>query len=340
MKIRRPGFLTAGCASIVLLSACATAQPGNPTTRTASPAPAAVSGTVHAPGSSVALAPEARRVIDVRGADGVTLKVYEFGDPEGRPIVFVHGVNQAHIAWNGQLASELAAKYRLIAFDLRGHGLSDKPADLRAYQNEKAWADDLAAVIGELKLVRPVLVGWSFGGRVIAMYLRHHGDRNVGAVNFVDTVLRVGGNAAGQRSPQLTAAVGKIMKARSIQDYIDGQLAFVRLMTHEPVSNEQFGRLLAFNMHVPPQVFRAVATAGPFDYEAELKQLRVPTLVTHGEFDRVSNVANGRFIAERVPGARLSVFDNAGHMAFLEDAARFNRELDALAREANARSSR
>lgn len=276
----------------------------------------------------------AYKVVDVQGANNVKLKVYEYGNPGGRAIVFIHGVNQAHIAWKKQLDSPLASKYRLVAFDLRGHGFSDKPVDMASYQSEKSWADDLDAVIRGLKLDKPVLVGWSFGGRVIAMYLRHHGAGNVGALNFVDTVLRVGGNAAGQRSPQLMAAVGTIMRAKSIGEYVAGQKAFVRAMAHHPLSAEQFEQILAFNMHVPPQVFKAVAGAGPFNYEAELRNLHVPTLVTHGEFDLVSNVANGRFIADSVAGARLSVFEQAGHLAFLENAARFNEELDLLAQGA------
>ncbi|OGT10643.1 MAG: hypothetical protein A3J49_02920 [Gallionellales bacterium RIFCSPHIGHO2_02_FULL_57_16] len=304
------------CALSFVLGGCATS-------------PGAVSA--DSAGANMVPPPVATKVLDVKGANNVNLKVYEFGNPNGRPIVFIHGINQAHIAWNKQLGSELAAKYRLVTFDLRGHGFSDKPADMAPYQGERNWADDLNAVIVGLNLNKPVLVGWSFGGRVIAMYLRHYGEGNVGAIDFVGTVLRVSGNASGQRSPQLTAAVGKIMRAKSIQDYIEGQGAFVRAMSHKALRNEEFERILAFNMHVPPQVFKAVVTAGDFNYEPELRKLRVPTLVTHGQFDLVSNIGNGRFIAERVAGARFSLFEDAGHLTFLEDTARFNRELDALA---------
>lgn len=308
------------CALGFALGGCAT-SPGA--------APAASASAIMSP------VPVATKVSDVKGANNVNLKVYEFGNPNGHPVVFIHGINQAHIAWNKQLNSELATKYRLVAFDLRGHGFSDKPADMASYQTEKNWADDLNAVIVSLNLKKPVLVGWSFGGRVIAMYLRHYGEGNVGAIDFVDTVLRIGGDAAGQRSPQLTAAVGKIMRAKSIQDYIGGQQAFVRAMSHRALSKEDFERILAVNMYVPPQVFKAVVTAGDFNYEPELGKLRVPTLVTHGQFDLVSNIGNGRFIAERVGGARLSVFEEAGHLAFLENPSRFNSELDVLAQAAS-----
>lgn len=50
----------------------------------------------------------ATMVLDVKGDNNVNLKVYEFGNPNGSPIVFIHGINQAHIAWNKQLGSELA----------------------------------------------------------------------------------------------------------------------------------------------------------------------------------------------------------------------------------------
>lgn len=294
-------------------------------------------GTVPADSAGVdrRLAPVASRMLDVKGADDVTLKVYEFGNPDGPPIVFIHGINQAHTIWHKQLGSDLANHYRMVAFDLRGHGLSDKPAEMAAYRAEKSWADDLNAVIVSLKLNKPVLVGWSFGGRIVAMYLRHYGAGNVGAIDFVGTVLRVAGDASAQRSPQLSAAVGNIMRAKSIQDYTEGQKAFVRTMSHNALPDEEFERILAFNMHAPRHVFKAVVTAGDFDYEPELRTLRVPTLVTHGRFDRVSNIGNGRFVAERVAGARLSIFEEAGHLAFWESPTRFNDELDALAQAAS-----
>ncbi|WP_163579551.1 alpha/beta fold hydrolase, partial [Klebsiella pneumoniae] len=77
---------------------------------------------------------------------------------------------------------------RIITFDLRGHGLSDKPAAREAYQPAKVWADDVKAVIEATGVERPVLVGWSYAGRVMADYLLVHGGARVAGLNFVNAV--------------------------------------------------------------------------------------------------------------------------------------------------------
>jgi non-heme chloroperoxidase len=93
----------------------------------------------------------------ITGGGGRQLHVVETGFPRGRPILFIHGFSQCWLAWRRQLNSDLADDYRLVAMDLRGHGLSDKPrAD---YNDSKLWADDVNAVIQALNLEYPILCG-------------------------------------------------------------------------------------------------------------------------------------------------------------------------------------
>lgn len=65
------------------------------------------------------------------------------------PIVFIHGASQCCLQWTRQMESSLARDHRLLALDMRGHGLSDKP--LNSYNNSKLWAEDVNAVIQFLK---------------------------------------------------------------------------------------------------------------------------------------------------------------------------------------------
>ena len=95
----------------------------------------------------------------VAGGGGVHLHVVETGNPQGRPILFIHGASQCWLQWNRQMNSSLAEEHRLVALDMRGHGLSDKPHD--GYNDAKLWADDVNAVIQTLNLDHPVLSGWS-----------------------------------------------------------------------------------------------------------------------------------------------------------------------------------
>jgi len=130
----------------------------------------------------------------VSGGGGIQLHLVETGNSSGRPIVFVHGFSQCCLAWTRQMNSALAESYRLVAIDMRGHGLSDKPRE--GYADSQLWADDVQAVIQALDLNHPVLCGWSYGPLMILDYLRHYGEDSIGGVNFVGGVTKLGGDEA------------------------------------------------------------------------------------------------------------------------------------------------
>src|SRR5215207_8424423 len=130
----------------------------------------------------------------IKGGGGVQLHVVEVGNPGGRPVLFIHGFSQCRLAWGRQLGSDLADDYRLVAMDMRGHGLSEKPR--AGYDDPRLWADDVGAVIRALSLDQPVLCGWSYGSLVILDYIRHHGEDGIGGVVFVDGITKLGSDAA------------------------------------------------------------------------------------------------------------------------------------------------
>ncbi len=119
----------------------------------------------------------ALRTHEVRTHDGLKLHVRESGPRDARPILFIHGWSQSWMIWRHQLESELAEHFHLVAYDLRGHGMSDRPEDPSAYSNPQHWADDVDSVITELELERPLLVGWSYGGFVVCDYIRAYATR-------------------------------------------------------------------------------------------------------------------------------------------------------------------
>ena len=98
----------------------------------------------------------------IRSADGVEIAAYEIGNPDGVPILFIHGYAQSAISWSRQMYDRaLAEEFRLVAIDLRGHCMSSKPEGREHYHDGRRWADDVKAVMDSLSLRRPVLVGWS-----------------------------------------------------------------------------------------------------------------------------------------------------------------------------------
>src|SRR5713101_3970695 len=130
----------------------------------------------------------------VSGGGGIQLHLVETGNSSGRPIVFVHGFSQCCLAWTRQMNSALAENYRLVAIDMRGHGLSDKPGE--GYSDSQLWADDVQAVIQALDLNHSILCGWSYGPLVILDYLRHYGEDGIRGINFVGGVTKLGSEEA------------------------------------------------------------------------------------------------------------------------------------------------
>ena len=90
---------------------------------------------------------------------GLRLHVREWGKASGPPILFIHGWSQGHLCWAKQYESALGDEFRLVACDLRGHGMSDAPRAAAHYTDGALWADDVAAIVDQLVLDRPVLVG-------------------------------------------------------------------------------------------------------------------------------------------------------------------------------------
>ncbi len=128
----------------------------------------------------------------VEGGGGLQLHVREWGKADGPPILFIHGWSQNHLCWDKQYESALRDEFRLVAYDLRGHGMSEAPPGPEHYTDGKLWADDLAAIINQMGLERPVLVGWSYGAFVICDYVRAYGQDRIAAVNFVEGAVRLG----------------------------------------------------------------------------------------------------------------------------------------------------
>ena len=268
-------------------------------------------------------------------ADGVRLASYEWGNPAGPALVLVHGIAQCHLCFAPQVESALARDFRIVAYDLRGHGASDKPTDARAYQGSEVWAKDLAAVLAAKKLERPVLVGWSMGGRIIRQYLMNYGDAAIAGLNFVASLVIEDPRCRGPAAPKPPTP------GQSLAAQIAAAIAFVDGCYGIKPAESAFRVALAYNMLVPAHVRQAISgwSTDPAETVAALKRVRVPTLVTQGRKDAVVLPAAAEMTAAAIAGARLSWFDECGHSPFSEDAPRFNAELARFMAQAAASRS-
>jgi pimeloyl-ACP methyl ester carboxylesterase len=271
----------------------------------------------------------------VRGGGGLGLHVREWGPEDGTPIVFVHGWSQNHLCWAKQVASALAREFRLVAFDLRGHGMSEAPLGREHYTDAALWADDLAAVVGELGLVRPVLVGWSYGAFVICDYLRAHGEARIAAIEFVEGVTELGESAFGTFiGPGFLDHFGDAT-SDDLPTSMRAMRSFVRTCLVAPVSDEDVEAAICWNIVVPAAV-RANLAAREIHCDDVLRGLGVPLLLTHGREDSVVLPAMAEHLLATCATAEASWYDGVGHAPHIEAPDRFNRELAALARRVHA----
>lgn len=264
----------------------------------------------------------------VSGGGGLNLHVQETGNPDGKPILFLHGLSQCRLTWNKQLHSDLARDFRLVAMDLRGHGRSEKPRDV--YGDSRLWADDVHAVIQSLRLDRPVLSGSSYGGIVIADYVLHYGEDGIAGTNWVGAISRLGEpiiESGFIGAEFLTAAPAFF--SENVEESATALERLVRLSFPREPAPEDLYFFLGFNVIVPPHV-RQGLFARTLDHDPVIQRMRKPMLLSYGKRDAVVLPAMGKHIAGLAPHAKLSIYQSAGHVPYWQAPTRFNRELREL----------
>jgi non-heme chloroperoxidase len=262
----------------------------------------------------------------IEGGRRLALHVREWGNLEGPPIVFIHGWSQSHLCWAKQYESWLADEFRLVALDNRGHGMSGKPLDNDNYSDAQLWADDIVAVIRELRLDRPVLVGWSYGGFIICDYVRSYGQEDISGINFVGGAVSLGQATFGTLIGPGFLEPFEGATADDLPTNIQAMRDFLRGCTVEPLPQEEFEVALGYNIIVPAQV-RAHLGTREINSDDVLSSLTVPVLVTQGREDIVVLPTMAEHILSTCPTATPSWYEEVGHAPFLEDLERFNREL-------------
>ena len=262
------------------------------------------------------------RLHKIAGGGGTQLHVVESGSPRGRPILYIHGFSQSWLAWTRQMNSDLAQDYRLVAMDMRGHGLSDKP--LQGYDDSKLWGEDVNAVIETLSLEDPVLCGWSYGPLVILDYIRHFGEDHIGGVHFVGGVTKLGSeDAIAVLTPELLGLVPGFFST-DVQESVRSLEGLLRLFFAREPAVEDLFLMLGYNVSVPPYVRQALFSRS-LSNDDILPKIRKPVLITHGAGDAVVKPSAVSQHNASVAHAEVQMMENAGHACFWDDAVNFNR---------------
>ena len=263
----------------------------------------------------------------VTGGGGVRLAVEETGNPDGRPVLFLHGLSQCRRSWERQLESDLGRDLRLVAVDLRGHGLSDKPRD--AYGDPALWAADVHAVIEALDLERPILCGWSYGGVIIGDYLERHGEATVGGVVLVGAVSRLGEPVLPFLGQEFVATLPGLFSSDA-ETSTAALERFVDLTTAAELPAKDRYLALGYGSVVPPHVRQALLSR-TLSHDDLLERLTVPVLLAHGLDDQIVLPSMSEQHARLIPHAKSCWYEQVGHSPFLEVPDRFNADLRELA---------
>jgi pimeloyl-ACP methyl ester carboxylesterase len=272
--------------------------------------------------STRAREPDARGFVE---RDGVRVAWERFG--EGDPaILFVPTWSIVHSrVWKLQVP-DFARRHRVVTFDPRGNGLSDRPTEVSAY-DEAEFARDILDVLDATGTQRAVLVSLSLGAQRSLLVAAEHPERVAGAV-FIGPSLRLADQHAERTEVPFDADVridagwARYNRFSWLRDY-DGFLEFFfGEAFSEPHSTKPIEDCVGWGLEIGPQTLISThlsATIGDRARTLELAaRVRCPVLVIHGEADRISPHRVGAALAEAT-GGRLVTIEGGGHIPLARD---------------------
>jgi pimeloyl-ACP methyl ester carboxylesterase len=245
----------------------------------------------------------------------------------GRAVVLIHGWPLSGESWSEQVPAFQAAGYRVIAYDRRGFGRSDKPLTGYTYDT---LTEDLHTLLVELDLDDVTLVGFSMGGGEVARYFTKYGHERLHSVVFASAVppflLKTPSNPDGPlEAPEaakmtagLTADREAFFEDFTTQFYsVDGVLKVTEAQRQEALALAAQASKLA--------ALESMAAFASTDFRDDLALVSVPTLVIHGDGDAtVPFEGSGARTHEAIPGSELVVIADAPHGVNVSHAAEWN----------------
>jgi pimeloyl-ACP methyl ester carboxylesterase len=269
---------------------------------------------------------------EVLGANDVPLNVIEAGSEDGIEVLFIHGVSQTYLSWKNQLESKELQALRMVAFDLRGHGNSAKPWQKEDYHNGKIWADDVAAVITAKKLRAPLVVAWSYAGAVIMDYVRHHGIKQIAAINMVSNTAALvdrvtSSNPDNDAILQEMMAKQAFLRSANIEENIEYLKFATPLLTSRNLGEAWTEQAMLTGIMTPSYVRRALIGRKIDNKDLVNAVSNLPILLTYGSEDGSVTDPMANSLDSVLQNMQVSRYENVGHSPFLESPNKFNREL-------------
>lgn len=260
--------------------------------------------------------------ITVNGAKFWYEEVGRVTDPASPSCLLVHGGPGTDHAYFRPWMDELGCDLRLVYYDHRGHGRSERRNPKEGTLEQ--LVDDMEGLRQALGLGKIVLLGSSFGGFLSLLYAVRYGQHLsrlilVGAASSHHFRERADANAEARATSEIKAALRRMWDGsiKSDEDYRKAfetimPLYFYRREDASKMNKETIYRIDIRNFIIQTQIPR-------FDVRGQLKEIQVPTLVTVGRHDWICPVDQAEIIHRGIAGSQLAIFERSGHNPFIEE---------------------
>jgi non-heme chloroperoxidase len=248
----------------------------------------------------------------------------------GKPVVLIHGWPLSGRSWEKQVPALVAAGYRVITYDRRGFGDSSKP--LSGY-NYDVFADDLNKLMTKLDLRDAALVGFSMGGGEVARYLGKYGQERVSKAVLMAAIppflLKTSDNLEGVDGSVFDGIKKAIIADRpAFLSTFFANFYNVDVYLGKKISEEVVRLSWNIGVMASPQGTLDCVSAWLTDFRDDLKKIKVPLLVVHGDSDRIVPLsASAKRVSQFVKGSHLVVIPGAPHGFSWTHSEEANREL-------------
>jgi 3-oxoadipate enol-lactonase len=236
---------------------------------------------------------------------------------EGKLVIFMHGIGGNRGNWHDQLP-DFGRHFHAVSWDARGYGKSD---DYDGPLNFHDFARDAVRVIDHFGARRAHLVGLSMGGVIAMDFFALFPDR-AATLTICDSLPGFGDLTPTQREEFIRLRKEPLIQGKEPKDIAP---VVARTLISKNAVPGSFERLVsamsALHKESYIKTIEGMANSG---FSAELEKISVPTHVVVGEDDTLTPPSLSRVMAQRIPGAQLSVIKNAGHLANIEQPRAFN----------------
>lgn len=264
----------------------------------------------------------------IKTEQNVKLYVKDYG--QGKPVILIHGWPLSNEMWEYQIDFLVQNNYRVIAYDRRGFGKSSQPWDGYDYDT---LSDDLKEIITQLELENVTLVGFSMGGGEVVRYFSRHGGKSVTKAVLISSVvpflLQTADNPDGhpKEKSENTAAAIKDDRIAFIDSF--GKTFFGINIINKPLSTPllEYYRALC-SAGSPRATLKCAESFSTTDFRDELKMIKVPTLIIHGDDDKIVPIElTSKKAAEAIVDNNYIVYEGAPHGLFYTEKDKLNQDL-------------